>query len=87
MAWATETTPAFTKALQEGRPRTLLVLAHFYVLACLDEHGHGIGWKRDCGRAEILKIRDLLGGESHGGRWVDALRWPVDVALVTPGLE
>jgi hypothetical protein len=76
MAFANVVPEKFLTFVEERRPRSLAVLAHFFALSAgLDN----LWWIRDTGRREIGAIQRFLPDE-----WQDLIRFPVGVVGLKP---
>ena len=61
--------PGFITLVEEGQPRALVILAHYFaVLARFED----IWWIGEAGRREVLGIETVLPVE-----WQEAMRWPL----------
>lgn len=69
MAFSLLVHPGFIKLVEEGQPRALVVLAHYFaVLAEFED----IWWIGSAGRREVLGIQTAIPTE-----WHEAMRWPL----------
>lgn len=61
----------FVEFVEEGRPRALVVLAHYFAVAALLE---GVWWVGGTGRREIKRIAERLDGE-----WLGMIQGPLEL--------
>ena len=62
----------FIDLVEEGRPRALVLMAHYFALLTSFSH---IWWIGDTGKREIVGIQSFLLAE-----WSDLMRWPLSMA-------